>query len=129
MERRKFIKKAGTGITGLASFTIVPSTVLGNVVGAIAPSDKVNLALVGVGHRGGQISKEFAKTGMANVVALCDVDMGGDHTAGIMEMFPKAPRFTDFRKMFDEAGSDIEAVSIGTPDFSHFPITMLAMLH
>jgi len=127
MKRRKFIKKAGAGITGLAGFTIVPSTVLGQVVGAVAPSDKVNLALVGIGHRGRQISKAFIETGLANVVALCDVDMGGEHTSEIANMFPKAPRFTDFREMFDKVGNDIEAVSIGTPDFSHFAIAMLAM--
>lgn len=127
MKRRKFIKQASTGLAGLAGVTIVPSSVLGNVVGAVAPSDKVNLALVGIGHRGGQIAKDFANTGLANVVALCDVDLGGDHTKDIMNTYPSVPRFTDFRKMFDKVGKEIDAVSIGTPDFSHFPITMLAM--
>ncbi len=64
---------------------------------------------------------------MANIVALCDVDMGAEHTLEIMEMFPDVPRFQDFRKMFDKMADKIEAVSVGTPDFSHFPITMLAM--
>lgn len=127
MERRKFIKNAGTGMAGIAGFSIVPSAVLGKAVGAVAPSDKVNMALVGIGHRGKQISNEFADTGLANMVALCDVDMGGDHTREIMEKYPKAPRFKDFREMFDKVGKEIDAVSIGTPDFSHFPITMLAM--
>jgi predicted dehydrogenase len=127
MERRKFIKNTSSGLIGLASFTIVPSSVLGKAVGAVAPSDKVNLACVGIGHRGAQITKEFRDTGLANVVALCDVDMGNEHTTEIMEIYPKAPRFQDFRKMFDKMGSEIDAVSIGTPDFSHFPITMLAM--
>ena len=101
--------------------------VLGNVVNKIAPSDKVNLACIGIGHRGGQIINDLYKTGIANVVALCDVDMGGEHTVKILEKFPDAPRFQDFRKMFDELGDEIDAVSVGTPDFSHFPITMLAM--
>ena len=63
----------------------------------------------------------------ANIVALCDVDMGAAHTLEVMEMFPDVPRFQDFRKMFDEMSDKIEAVSVGTPDFSHFPISMLAM--
>jgi predicted dehydrogenase len=123
LSRRNFVKGSTLSAAGMM---IVPRHVLGGP-GFVAPSDKVNLALVGVGHRGGQISKAFANTGLANVVALCDVDMGGEHTTEVMDMFPKAPRFTDFRKMFDKVGNDIEAVSIGTPDFSHFPIAMLAM--
>jgi Tat protein secretion system quality control protein TatD with DNase activity len=42
-------------------------------------------------------------------------------------MFPDVPRFTDFRKMFDALGRGIDAVSVAVPDFSHFPIAMLAM--
>src|SRR5690606_29296935 len=38
-----------------------------------------------------------------------------------------ARRYQDFRKMFDEMSSQIDAVSIGTPDFAHFAITMTAM--
>ncbi|WP_137173862.1 Gfo/Idh/MocA family oxidoreductase [Massilia sp. HP4] len=88
---------------------------------------KVNLACVGIGNRGAQIIKELHATGLANIVALCDVDMGAPHTAEILEMFPKVPRFQDFRRMFDAMGGRIDAVGIGTPDFSHFPIAMLAM--
>jgi len=88
---------------------------------------KVNLACVGVGYRGAEIIKAFEKTGMANVVALCDVDMGAKHTQEIMAMFPNARRFKDFREMFDKMGNEIEAVSVGTPDHSHFPICMMAM--
>lgn len=94
---------------------------------AAKATGKVNLACVGIGNRGAQIIKELHATGLANIVALCDVDMGAPHTAEILEMFPKAPRFQDFRRMFDAMGGRIDAVSIGTPDFSHFPIAMLAM--
>src|SRR5699024_6663843 len=31
------------------------------------------------------------------------------------------------REMFDKMGNQIEAVSVGVPDFSHFPITMMAI--
>ncbi|RZK59303.1 MAG: Gfo/Idh/MocA family oxidoreductase, partial [Pedobacter sp.] len=67
------------------------------------------------------------KTGLANVVALCDVDMGAPQTLQILKQFPDVPRFQDFRQMFDKMGKQIEAVSIGVPDFAHFPITMMAM--
>lgn len=93
----------------------------------VSPNAKVNLACIGIGNRGAEIIKELAKTGQANIVALCDVDMGAKQTQPIINQFPKAPRFQDFRKMFDKMANEIDAVCIGTPDFSHFPIAMLAM--
>lgn len=125
-QRREFLKK---GILAAGGMTIIPSHVMfaGGKKGSFAPSEKVNLACVGIGHRGGAIIKALYETGMANVVALCDVDMGAEHTLEVMKMFPDVPRFQDFREMFDKMSDKIEAVSVGTPDFSHFPITMLAM--
>jgi len=125
-QRREFLKK---GMLAAGGITIIPPHVMfaGKSKTSFAPSEKVNLACVGIGHRGGQIIKSLHETGMANVVALCDVDMGAEHTLEVMEMFPDVPRFQDFRKMFDKMADKIEAVSVGTPDFSHFPITMLAM--
>ena len=38
--------------------------------------DKVKIAYIGIGNRGEQIIEDFARTGMVEVVALCDVDMG-----------------------------------------------------
>jgi len=122
--RRKFLKNSTLGVAGVS---LIPSFVLGKPLGHVAPSEKVNLACCGIGHRGGSITKSLHETGLANIVALCDVDMGAPHTEEVMKMFPNVPRFKDFREMFDKMGKDIEAVSVGTPDFSHFPITMLAM--
>ncbi len=110
-----------------ASISIIPSAVLGKSHGHIAPSDKVNLACCGIGHRGGSITKSLYGTGQANMVALCDVDMGAEHTQEVIKKFPKADQFQDFREMLDKKGKEIDAISVGTPDFSHFPITMLAM--
>lgn len=122
--RRQFIK---AGTLGMAGVSLVPSMVLGKPLGHVAPSDKVNLACCGIGNRGGGIIRSLHATGLANVVALCDVDMGAPHTQEIIELFPDVPRFQDFRVMFDKMGSQIEATTVGTPDFSHFPITMHAM--
>jgi hypothetical protein len=134
--RRKFIKKAAVAA---GTFAIVPSHVLfakneiknkaGEIIQArlVAPSDKVNMAFCGIGHRGGGITKAFNKTGLVNTTVLCDVDMGARHTLENMKAHSKAKQFQDFREMFDKAAGDFDAVSIGTPDFSHFPITILAM--
>ncbi len=127
MKRRNFVKTSTSAITAAAAFSIIPSALFGKAAGVIAPSDKVNLACCGIGNRGGGITKSLYNTGLANIVALCDVDMGAPHTLEVMELFPDVPRFQDFREMFDKMGNEIEAVSVGTPDFSHFPITMLAM--
>ena len=92
-----------------------------------AKGEKVKIAYIGIGNRGEQIIQDFARTNMVEVVALCDVDMGAAHTRKVMGMYPKAKRFKDFRKLFDEAGKEFDAVAIATPDHSHFPITMLAL--
>jgi predicted dehydrogenase len=88
---------------------------------------KLNLACCGIGNRGADDVRGLQATGLVNIVALCDTDLGAPHTLKILKQFPNVPRFQDFRQMFDKLGKDIEAVSVGTPDFSHFPIAMLAM--
>ncbi|TVR15123.1 MAG: gfo/Idh/MocA family oxidoreductase [Balneolaceae bacterium] len=127
MKRRDFLKTGSKAAAALAGFTIIPSTVLGKSMGYVAPSDKVNVAGVGIGNRGGEILKALHGTGLANIVALCDADMGAPHTVDLMEKFSNAPRFQDFRRMFDRASGSFDAVCVGTPDFSHFPVTMLSM--
>ena len=115
--RRKFLKQ-----TMLASAALsVPG-----LLKARTP-EKVKLACIGIGNRGGEIIPELYKTGLAEIVAFCDVDMGAPHTLAILKQFPDVPRFQDFRQMFDKIGNQIEAVSIAVPDFSHFPITMMAL--
>ncbi len=85
------------------------------------------MAYIGIGNRGEQVIADFARTGMVEVVALCDVDMGAPHTVNAINRYPHAKQYRDFRKMFDEIGGQFEAVVIATPDHSHFPISMLAM--
>ncbi|WP_372653551.1 Gfo/Idh/MocA family protein, partial [Draconibacterium sp.] len=122
--RRTFIKNAALGVGAL---TIVPGHVVFGRPGRIMPSDKVNVAFCGIGNRGGQILREIMQTGMVNNVAMCDTDMGAKHTSESMKTYPKAEQFKDFRVMFDKMNKSIDAVVVGTPDFSHFPITILAM--
>lgn len=134
MSRRSFLQNAAL----LGGAAMVPSLVMGGnsangkkrkspspkVIGA---NDKVDLALIGIGNRGAEVAKEFHKTGLCNVVALCDVDMGAKQTREIEAMFPGVPRYQDFRKLFDEMADRIDAVVVATPDHSHFPICMAAM--
>ncbi|MDE6343550.1 MAG: Gfo/Idh/MocA family oxidoreductase [Muribaculaceae bacterium] len=130
--RREFLKNISLASVGMAiggadmvakaaesaGYSAVPQTPKGG---------KVRIAYIGIGNRGEQIIEDFARTGMVDVVALCDVDLGAAHTQKILSKYPNAKRFKDFRKMFDEAGNTFDAVAIATPDFSHFPISMLAL--
>jgi hypothetical protein len=136
MLRRKFIQRTATTFGAL---TIVPAHVLfakpeirnkeGEIIrnASVAPGDKVNLACVGIGNQGGSDVMSLFGTGLCNIVALCDTDMGAPHTQKVLEKFPDVPRFQDFRVMFDKMAKQIDAVLVATPDFSHFPVTMLAM--
>ena len=69
ISRRKFLK---TGAAALAGITIAPSTILGMSHGHISPTDKLNLAAVGIGGMG-HANINHVK-GTENIVALCDVD-------------------------------------------------------
>ncbi len=129
-QRRRFIKNTlafSGAITILPSYMITGCTSIKQKKRVIPPGEKVNLACCGIGHRGKDVVNSLYATGQANIVALCDVDMGAPQTEEILNKFPDEPRFQDFREMFDKMGNEIDAVSVGTPDFSHFPISMLAM--
>jgi predicted dehydrogenase len=115
--RRCFLRGAG----GLgAMFCLMPSAVLG-------ANEKINLACVGIGGQGFRDICNLHSTGLVNIVALCDVDMGSSHTARSEESFAGAAKFKDFRKMFDKMSDEIDAVCVATPDHSHFPVCMRAM--
>jgi len=123
--RRKFLTNT---LIASAAAAAIPNLLFSQELKLLGgTADKVNLACVGIGNRGGEIIRELYKTGLANIVALCDVDMEAPQTLEILKQFPNVPRFKDFRQMFNKMGNQIEAVCIGTPDFSHFPITMMAI--
>ena len=118
--RRDFLK---TGSLALGSFFIVPRHVLGK--GFIAPSDKLNIAAIGAGGKGTSDIINAYNNGASNVVALCDVDFARAKTA--FDKFPNAKKYRDFRVMLDEMRSDIDAVTISTPDHFHAYAAMQCM--
>ena len=127
--RRSFLKQALL----LSAAATIP-TIFTKASGLTAPTsglakagERVNLACIGIGNQGGSDVMSLYNTGLANLVAFCDVDMGAPQTLDVLKKFPNVPRFQDFRTMFDKMGSQIEAVSVGVPDHSHFPIVMMAM--
>ena len=130
ISRRSFFKQALalSAVSAMPAFWI-PGAKAASGAPRVSANDKVRIAFIGIGNRGADISQRMFKTGLCEVVALCDVDMGAPHTQKIISMFPDVPRFQDFRQMFDKMADKIDAVTVCTPDHSHFPITIEAMAH
>jgi len=119
-DRRTFLKSAAKAASAATAFTLVPRGVLGGP-GRKAPSDKLNIAGIGVGGMGGH---NIQNVSGENIVALCDVDHA--YAARVFKRYPKAKRYRDFRKMLDKQ-KDIDAVVVATPDHTHAVISMAAM--
>ncbi len=112
--RRQFLT-ASTAAT--LAFHYVPSRLLGKD----APSNKLNIAAIGVGGMGNSNLKNCQDE---NIVALCDVDSA--HAARTFNEYPDARVYKDYRIMFEKE-KDIDAVVIATPDHTHAVITMAAL--
>jgi len=134
ISRRSFI---GRTAAAAGAFTIVPSHVLGGP-GKVAPSDKLNIACVGVGGKG---RSDIASVSSENVVALCDVDdtqmdnflkyaseerERPELNLKLKELFEKAHKYRDFRVMLEKEKS-VDAVVVSTPDHTHAVIAMMAI--
>ena len=118
LSRRGFI---GTSAAAAAAITVVPSNTIAGL-GHKAPSDKLNIAGVGIGGMGFGNLKQMETE---NIVALCDVDW--DHSQRCFEHFPKAKKYWDWRKMYDEMNKDIDAVLVATADHNHAIVGAHAM--
>ncbi|HEU0040127.1 MAG TPA: Gfo/Idh/MocA family oxidoreductase, partial [Verrucomicrobiae bacterium] len=109
LSRREFLRRTSLA-TGTAALAF---PYVGRVLGA---NDRINIACIGVGGKGDGDSSHAAACG-GNIVAICDVDKNAlDKKA---EQFPQAKRFNDYRKLLDEMGKDIDAVTVSTPDHNH----------
>jgi predicted dehydrogenase len=112
--RRQFLKSAAAAGTGLV---ILRS---GALAGPNAPSNKLNVAMIGTW---GRAHAHFGSVSSENVVALCDVDER--HLADAARRFPKAKRYIDWRKCLEQ--KDLDAVICCTTDHTHAFVTMWAM--
>ncbi|GHS91310.1 dehydrogenase [Bacteroidia bacterium] len=124
ISRRSFLQKGGTAALGLTVIpSIVPSSVLGkNISGVTAPSDKLNIAGIGVGGMGFANLKNLESQ---NIVGLCDVDW--KYSDRVFKHFPNAKAYYDYRKMYDELGKSIDAVVVATADHTHAIVAADAM--
>jgi len=116
--RRDFIKKSAITAAGIS---ILPSSVVSGL-GHQTPSDKLNIVGVGVGGKGHPNLKGMLPE---NIIALCDVDW--NYSDQCFKTFPNAKKYTDWRKMFDELGKDIDGVMVATADHTHAIIAATAL--
>lgn len=125
--RRDFLKKSAAATFG---FTILPSYLVTGARaagGKLPPSKRVNLACVGVGGRAAGVIPGICRNGHAQPVAFCDVDFNPHRLKNNLEKFPGVKQYVDFRDMLEKQDKDIDAVSVVTPDHTHFPAAVLAM--
>lgn len=120
MQRRQFIKQSSIAAMGLGFLPPFAKKVVA--------SDRLRMAIIGVGGMGNNHLKWFAALPEVEVVALCDVDK--DHldsslkTLSTFQPWHKAQGYSDFRHILDR--SDIDAISCATPDHWHAQIATLA---
>lgn len=126
--RRTFIKKSaavGLGFTFLPAY-LTSARAADNPMKP--PSQRINLGCVGVGGRATGVIPGLCAEGSAIPIAFADVDFETPKNVGKnLEAYPGAKRFNDFRVMLDEMGKDIDAVSVVTPDHTHFVAAIHAM--
>lgn len=80
-----------------------------------SPNEQVRFACIGVTGKGESDTKDASRFG--DVVAICDVDDEKLNSAA--QKYPKARKFNDWRKLYDEMAGNIDAVTVSTPDHSH----------
>lgn len=141
--RRQFLKQAATSAGVVATASIVPASVLG----ANAPSNRINVGLIGCGHQSQRIVPAFLVHDDMQMVAVCDVNRSGigyyypeqvlgretaqrwvnEHYATKKRSgkFDGCHAYSDFRKLL--AREDIDAVAIVVPDHWHALIAITAM--
>lgn len=117
-DRRRFLKT--TALTGVGVF--VSGTAAAE--DSKSPNEVIRFGCIGVGGKGGSDSRDAKSAG--DVVAICDVDDNTLEKAG-SKSFPNAAKYNDFRKMLDEMGKSIDAVTVSTPDHMHAPASAMAM--
>lgn len=116
LSRRQFLTRTAGTAGAVLAFPYV-----GQVLGA---NDKINVACIGVGGKGDSDSNEVGRCG-GNVVALCDVDETSLNRKA--QKYTDAKKYRDYRKMLDEIGNEIDAVTVSTPDHNHGVASLRAL--
>jgi predicted dehydrogenase len=128
--RRQFLKQTAGLTFSLAAFpTIIPSSALGRD-GAVAPSNRIPIASIGLGQRGREDDlRTFLGQKGAQVVAVCDVHSGhlGKARQIVNQKYGNSDcaAYGDFREVM--ARKDIDACVIATADQWHVMTALAAV--
>jgi len=126
LSRRGFLR---TGVAAAGALSVAGCSSVSIAKPAVyrKPGDRLNMAFIGSGGRGGANLKEFYDLG-EQVVAVCDVDRGRlDHSANVVkERCPDVRKYQDFRELL-AAEKDLDAVVVSTPDHMHAAAAIAAM--
>ncbi|MBN1465672.1 Gfo/Idh/MocA family oxidoreductase [candidate division KSB1 bacterium] len=137
-----------TTAPAIAAATVVPRYVLGGA-GFTPPSDKLNIAMIGVGGQGMQNTRNLLQQNDVQIVAIADTEEWADYSrfyhaepGGRKPTFDRITRhyasnpatadwaecsvYIDFRRMLDQE-KDYDAVVISTPDHTHAVAAMAAI--
>ena len=117
LRRREFLK-AGAGIATVSLF---------HRETLAAPNSRLRTAHIGVGGMGGSDLKSVSSHPQVEVAALCDVDLARLESAHAKH--PKARKFRDYREMILSMSDSIDAVVVSTPDHTHAPAAMTALMN
>jgi len=122
--RRAFLRTT-TAAIGMPA--IIPGSALG-LNGAVAPSNRITMAAIGIGPRGRQVLSTFLNQADARIVMVCDVQLANRRTAKMM--VDRAYKNEDCQATGDLmevlARPDIDAVMIAAGDRWHGIGTILA---
>ena len=131
MTRRDFCRTTATAVAALSVPLIIPSRLLG----AQAPSNRIRVGQIGCGRIAqGHDLPGVLKSGLADVVAVCDLD--SVRVAQCRQMIqktlldqgasvPEIAGYGDYRELL--ARPDIDAVVISTPDHWHAELALAAI--
>jgi len=119
ISRRRFVQRSSAAA---AMACAAPQVALW--AAEASPNEKLNVAFVGAGGRGPSLIGGLASR--VNIAAFAEVDE--PYAAGTFKRYPQVPRFTDYRKMYDQLERKIDAVVVATPDQHHYPASMMALM-
>ncbi len=129
LSRRRFLKTSAAA-AGLGYFYTATATSAARA--ADGPNDKLRIGCIGIGGKGESDSNNAAH--LFQVVAICDTDESRlarratfADKSNDPKPFAEAKKFFDYRKLLEEMGKDIDAVTVSTPDHTHAPASLMAM--
>jgi predicted dehydrogenase len=115
--RRRFLQQSSAAVAGFWAAGVARSAESKSANG------KLNIACIGVGGKGRGDTDQAGKIGQ--VVALCDIDEKTLDTKA--RDVPDAAKIVDYREMFAKMGDKIDAVTVSTPDHTHYPASAMAI--